>query len=368
MYKSRGIASVRPAKSSGTNYGFTLIEVLVVVAIIALLAAILIPSLARAREQAKIISCAANCRQLGNMVELYRASYKSFVPVIFNTAADSNDFQAPPAPPANLDGPPARTIYLSVALRQFDKGLNRLSSIPDDNGGTFIPEARWYGALPIPAGSGPGWKKNLYQNKVLPDHYVCPFIREKGDGWGVTGTTKIGNTEYLVSDFKGRRECYQTWKWEGGTVRGELWGSMIQSQYPTDTYDPHESHLIDGRPKYSVFSWSRVRPSSLGPNDNPYIIKGSVRHKNWTSINLHRLWTSQDAQRVKAGSVAEVTTIFCAKGKHMIRGLHTDPNDGIKKPKITNMNSHRKNEGGGTNTVFADAHVEWVKGTQVGWW
>ena len=55
---------------------FTLIEVLVVVAIIALLAAILIPSLQRAREQAKIVSCKANCKQIAGITATYQAEYK----------------------------------------------------------------------------------------------------------------------------------------------------------------------------------------------------------------------------------------------------------------------------------------------------
>lgn len=55
---------------------FTLIEVLVVVAIIALLVAILLPSLARAREQARMAMCKSNSRQLMTGVSLYMADYK----------------------------------------------------------------------------------------------------------------------------------------------------------------------------------------------------------------------------------------------------------------------------------------------------
>ena len=51
--------------------GFTLIELLVVIAIIALLMAILIPSLNRARKQAKFIACKANLKSYGMMAFMY---------------------------------------------------------------------------------------------------------------------------------------------------------------------------------------------------------------------------------------------------------------------------------------------------------
>lgn len=52
--------------------GFTLIELLVVVAIIAILIAILMPSLSNARAQSKAVMCASNLRSVGLAMEIYR--------------------------------------------------------------------------------------------------------------------------------------------------------------------------------------------------------------------------------------------------------------------------------------------------------
>ena len=63
-----------------TRRGFTLIELLVVIAIIAILAAILFPVFARAREKAKATNCLSNCKQLILGMMMYVQDYDDNYP------------------------------------------------------------------------------------------------------------------------------------------------------------------------------------------------------------------------------------------------------------------------------------------------
>jgi prepilin-type N-terminal cleavage/methylation domain-containing protein/prepilin-type processing-associated H-X9-DG protein len=94
-----GPVQIPTSKCQRSKRGFTLIELLVVIAIIAILAAILFPVFAKARERARATNCLSNLKQIGTSLTMY---------------ADDNDDQLPRATRVNLCTPTLPTALPNV--------------------------------------------------------------------------------------------------------------------------------------------------------------------------------------------------------------------------------------------------------------
>jgi len=125
---------------------FTLIELLVVIAIIAILAAILFPVFAQAREKARTASCTSNFKQVGLATQMYQQDYDGFWPLWWN--GDENHI-----------GDPKFGRYWAGALDPYTKNF-QIRKCPSDS----YPTPAGY---PTAAGSLDGTVQSMTSNRNI---------------------------------------------------------------------------------------------------------------------------------------------------------------------------------------------------------
>jgi prepilin-type N-terminal cleavage/methylation domain-containing protein/prepilin-type processing-associated H-X9-DG protein len=201
------------AVSRRQGTAFTLVELLVVIAIIAILVALLLPALSRARQHAQRIACAANLRQIGMAYSMYANANRGTIPVWAGNAGGTG-WQGLGQMSANVSA-----YFMPFAQSYIDKNIGlpgpRIVYCPaqQQRANTLGDGVHYQAAItsmPGEPGNGyfdvPLWPKivrlrKLPNNGALLYDSVAHIVGWQrfinNHGFDSTGATKGGNVLYL---------------------------------------------------------------------------------------------------------------------------------------------------------------------------
>lgn len=205
-------------RSTKSKSAFTLIELLVVIAIIAILASILFPVFARARENARRATCLSNLKQIGLGITQYTQDYDEKLPQPWY---GSNSGTTPQRYPRWMDvlQPYVKSQQL-FTCQSVSGGTEKYRAITD---GTFSTNNRTTSELGTYA-----W------NSAYTDYSSNPSTAPYDGSWGPLGGSALASVAAPATTI------FVT-EWTGGWKNAEITWANVANTTTTDFYQPSAS-------------------------------------------------------------------------------------------------------------------------------
>ncbi|GBC94953.1 hypothetical protein HRbin16_00739 [bacterium HR16] len=248
--------------------GFTLIELLVVIAIIAILAAILFPVFARARERARLATCISNSKQIGLGAMMYVQDYDEVFPVAmfaFNSPSEvshvGGNWVSVPGGPTGCHTRLGQHPTLVDVLLPYVKNegiftcptlnvpvkRNAQGDVCEDYSGSYA--YRCYDGFGLPGNVSPILRGGSVFAAVIfglyPPPYRCPQgIQTSSVGWSACGTSLASVTKPA----------------EDMLIVCNSWGM----HYGAKNQDVVEGRAIGGTPTVYMDGHAKFQPITIG--------------------------------------------------------------------------------------------------------